>query len=324
MRKKQIIDQWNALCAEAKLEHRSKPAVLVKMVADYLRYGVYPSEYYAFGFNKKSSADKKTYLLFQENKRLIRKLNNRWYIGCLADKYIFSVLYADLYRRPCYRTDLLRPEELERLFSTSPRVIFKPLALSQGRGITVFDTAEKTAAEIMEQLRSFPLGIVEGWIQQSEEMNRVYADTVNCIRVVSVLYQDKVYITGSTFSVGTHRSHVANADAGAVFAVVDENTGKVLSDYICYDDIMKPLETHPDTGMRIKGYQIERWDEVRALVEKAARRIPQMGIVSWDIAMREDGPILIEGNTSGGYKGYQLASTARDGKGTKPKYQPFL
>ena len=37
------------------------------------------------------------------------------------------------------------------------------------------------------------------------------------------------------------------------------------------------------------------------MVFEAAQRVPQVGYVGWDVAMAEDGPLLIEGNTMPGY-----------------------
>lgn len=309
---------------EAANHHRSLIGAAIEMLGDYRKYGVLPFEYVMFDFYKKEPEKKATFFTFKDRKRLVLSNRNRKYNVLLDDKYLFSRLFDDLYKRPAYRNDLMTPDELSALCANAPRVVYKPLVSNQGKGIRVFDTDSVTPEALYETLKGLPRGIVEGWIRQSAEMNRLYADAVNCIRVVTVAVKGEICITGATLTLGSHVSHVANADSGGVFALVDENTGEVLSDLVSYEDTSVLLETHPDTGMRMKGYRIEKWDEVRALALQAAARLQEEVYVSWDIAVRDDGPILIEGNSYGGYAGYQLPGVAPDGKGTREKYARFL
>lgn len=76
--------------------------------------------------------------------------------------------------------------------------------------------------------------------------------------------------------------------------------------------------------MRIMGLKIPYWDEVVLMLSKAAKLVPEVKYVGWDIAITKDGPCLIEGNTSPGYKYYQIPKHLDGGIGNREKYEKFL
>ena len=53
---------------------------------------------------------------------------------------------------------------------------------------------------------------------------------------------------------------------------------------------------HPGTDIFMLGQLIPYWEEVKNLCCKAANKINQVRYIGWDVAIKEDGPILIEGN----------------------------
>ncbi|MBF2055266.1 MAG: hypothetical protein IGS03_17595 [Candidatus Sericytochromatia bacterium] len=57
-----------------------------------------------------------------------------------------------------------------------------------------------------------------------------------------------------------------------------------------------PLASHPDTGAALVGLQLPDFEQVLRLVKTAARRLPLVRAVGWDIALSAQGPCLIEGN----------------------------
>jgi hypothetical protein len=53
---------------------------------------------------------------------------------------------------------------------------------------------------------------------------------------------------------------------------------------------------HPVTGVAFDGFQLPYWAEVRDLVTRGARAFEKLPALGWDVAIAEDGPILIETN----------------------------
>ena len=56
------------------------------------------------------------------------------------------------------------------------------------------------------------------------------------------------------------------------------------------------LTNHPKTGVRFADFQLPHWQEARKLAERAATLFLPLRTIGWDVALTEDGPLLLEGN----------------------------
>ena len=62
---------------------------------------------------------------------------------------------------------------------------------------------------------------------------------------------------------------------------------------------------HPDTGVVFGGYRIFGAEKVIGAAKRMHATMPQVGIVSWDFTVDEDGePLVIEANIRGAPYGY--------------------
>lgn len=67
------------------------------------------------------------------------------------------------------------------------------------------------------------------------------------------------------------------------------------------------LDQHPDTGADIAGRSLPQYQAMQALALRAHDAIGIAGLVSWDIALIESGPVLVEGNSRGHLDLVQMA-----------------
>ena len=65
--------------------------------------------------------------------------------------------------------------------------------------------------------------------------------------------------------------------------------------------------SHPDTGAAFLEVRLQGWAELCGLVFDAARVFPGIRTQSWDIAMTDRGPVLLEVNYGGDLNLAQLA-----------------
>lgn len=89
-----------------------------------------------------------------------------------------------------------------------------------------------------------------------------------------------------------------NFHFGGMMAPVDLATGRLGVAVRREGRVLVPVERHPDTGAVIAGWQMPFWPEALALAARAldaARRVPLIG---WDVAITDDGPVLIEANAA--------------------------
>ena len=139
--------------------------------------------------------------------------------------------------------------------------------------------------------------IIQEVINQHADINKIYPDAINTMRMDMYLEENgKINIMSSLMRFGKNGSNVDNASAGGFFVPIDIETG-----------IMKEIGLqslkfggsvyyrHPDTGFQFKGFKVPYFEEAKELVKKAAIRLPNT-LVGWDVAISDNGPVLVEGN----------------------------
>jgi hypothetical protein len=56
------------------------------------------------------------------------------------------------------------------------------------------------------------------------------------------------------------------------------------------------VATHPDTGIKFEGFRLPFWTAAQDLVLRAQRAFATLQTVGWDVAITDQGPLLVEGN----------------------------
>jgi hypothetical protein len=56
------------------------------------------------------------------------------------------------------------------------------------------------------------------------------------------------------------------------------------------------LTNHPKTGAPFADFQLPHWQEARKLAEHAAVLFLPLRTIGWDLALTDDGPLLLQGN----------------------------
>lgn len=102
----------------------------------------------------------------------------------------------------------------------------------------------------------------------------------------------------------------------------DRYTGVITTPAANYDGMV--FENHPNTGVKIVGFQIPNFDAVKEVASTAARLIPEIRYVGWDIAVTEDSAQLIEGNEYPGHLLMQIPAHLKDAEGLLPRFQKYL
>ncbi len=99
-------------------------------------------------------------------------------------------------------------------------------------------------------------------------------------------------------SIGGNRT-VDNLHAGGIASGVDLDTGALSSaSNLGMDAKIGWLDRHPDTRVTIVGRKLPLWQETKDLAVKAHRAFDDRVLVGWDIAITDDGPVVVEGNSS--------------------------
>lgn len=321
-----IIDKVKYITKEMQVNasriHRSKLFTYTDMIWCGIRYGASPSNYYNFDFCNATSRERNTFITHRISEKIMNKFNAPNAIGILYNKGMFAERFGEYWGGRSWEvSSSMTFAAFDDLVSKESKIICKPILGGQGRGIHVFEVTELNKQKVFEEIRGMPECIVENWIHQHEKMNELYSKSVNPIRIQTILKDGKVQCIAATLTVGNGAQY-ANASSKAIFALVDIEDGIVCSDGYDYDCHI--YYAHPETGIKFRGFSIPYWEETLKLVKNAAFRIPEVGYIGWDVAISENGPCLIEGNSDPGYTAYQLPVLTGKHEGIYNLYKPFL
>ena len=294
------ITGWDRETAQAKMERALKVAG-----SSYEHYAIYR-------FWELDEETQKTYFTKREAVTLRRKYNtDKELLNILKNKDLCCTKFEEFLGRPWMRTTDMTLESFKEKFADQKKIIYKPIASSGGHGIRVMEIGEGALETVYENLKALPAGIIEGYLIQHPLMQQLSENSVNTIRIVTIrtkenmpdLEKDKVYFLYSGIRMGQGKSYVDNLHSGGLMAAVDVETGNVVTGGV--DHKVQMFDVHPSTGAQIKGFNIPYYQEAKQMIEKASKTKGVYGLLGWDVAITENGPVLIEINTSPGADGLQ-------------------
>lgn len=200
-------------------------------------------------------------------------------------------------------------QEAIKMFNqcAAKRIFVKPDSGLGGYGIFVFTKTEngfftKTGQEFNEQfvqneMKSISFVIQEGLIQHPE-MDKIYKGSVNTFRLVTSVTEGKADLLFALFRMGQKGSEIDNASQGGLYCKIDHETGR-LSEYAYSNDRQK-YYNHADSGVVFSETVIPAWEELKNFTLKIALQLKEISVVGWDIAMSENGPVVVEINEGPG------------------------
>lgn len=141
--------------------------------------------------------------------------------------------------------------------------------------------------------------LFESIVVQSDQIRKFNRSSVNTVRFMTALYPDgSVKIFATFMKIGRAGSDVDNAGGGGnVDCAINIETGECYNalQFNSYTDVKK-VDRHPDSGEMINGVHIENWNEIKKCLCDYQTRIPQLKTIGWDVALTDNGPVIIEIN----------------------------
>lgn len=296
----------------SKVNGKPWPLVLADCLICSAKYGSGYIDYETFAMYDMNAAERANVLTISKNNDLVKMLNDQSYAFYFEDKAVFNEKFAKFVKRDWLLLKEDNFSEFEKFIADKEKLIAKPLDLSCGKGIDIYYMKDHEPRQLFEQLLAQKAFLVEEVVEQSDEMKALFPGSVNTVRIVTILCGDKVNFAAGCLRMGRGKNVVDNFNHGGISGILDVKTGTVASDG--YDKFRANYERHPETGTKIKGFKIPLWEEISAMIDEAARVVPQIRYVAWDIALdSEQGPLLIEGNS---YPGQDLSQYPKLNLGT--------
>jgi hypothetical protein len=186
--------------------------------------------------------------------------------------------------------------------SSNNSIFLKPAIGSGGMGaIKISDwNREYPNSKTNEFLNHFlsRAYIFEDEVKQHEELSTLNPSSLNTIRIDTFkAFGEKPEILSAYLRIGRASGCVDNLAAGGYRVGINMEDGNLKSyGTNKIEDGVKFATCHVDTGIKFEGFPIPFFEEVKHLAVEAANYLPQ-SLIGWDIAMSENGPVLIECNS---------------------------
>ena len=274
----------------------------IKVSIDYLIshfvYGFDTEDYFIIGngytlskYEKKRFFTKKRAFWLQDH------VNKTDYIHLLENKAEALNLFKDLVSRNWLYAPNSCFSEFMDFIRKTPVFIAKPVGGMCGNGIEKHSTNGVTA----EYLQTLFNHLVEGDMLLEECLKAhddIYLGTtaLSTFRIYTMIDQKgEVHILKAKYRVGTGDAITDTANGCIAYPIsikygVIEGPG--INEVLYSDNYFY----HPGCDKLVVGMRIPLWDRVLEVVTKAAKKIPQVRYVGWDIAITNNSVEIIEGN----------------------------
>jgi hypothetical protein len=287
-----------------------------------LRQGIHPRVYYAFELFKPAHLQQVNgYLQRYETKdSLYLYLKSAWRVPTtpLNDKFEFEKYLRD-YNLPTVHA-IAAFINGKRIDSSDPLVLphadlfLKPMNGRGGEKCMRFNfigtgwratgsRKELSQADLVAHIISFSRRtpcILQHCYRPHRELVDLAGMTLATIRVLSMTdVNGDVHVMYAAFRMPRrHNAVVDNFHAGGIAAAVDFATGRLgAATDLGLSQSLGWVDRHPSSNAPIRGRVLPYWKEAIDLVRRAhSRAFKDRIMIGWDIAITDDGPIIVEGN----------------------------
>lgn len=326
-------------------ELKSEFQIIKDQLRHIWRFGFINQDYYVLGIDVKGE-NWEDYIPAIYSLKVLAQQNKKWpnnergfnYVLSLDDKWFFAQFMENAgfpipqtlgllyYGKLMWNHSAGELVDIGELLTSSGRYLLKPILGLSGKGIIPVEIIdhklfsqgkEMSVAELREAVKGERYLIQAYVTNQHPGMNALFDKSLNTIRVTMVRTETGIDILGVMCLMGASDSAYSNWHYGGICVKVDEE-GR-LGKY-GYSMSKKRITQHPDTGLVFENYTLPCFRETLALCEQAMNAYYGMKTIGWDVAVTEDGPILLEGNPGWGLIAHQMV----EHRGWADKYRKYF
>lgn len=194
------------------------------------------------------------------------------------------------------------------LVGSHAEVVVKKAVNSQGGFGVEFFSGSDIMPRFREVMRSIDGDVViQLPVKQHSAFSRLHPESVNTMRIVSLLTGDSVKEYAVCVKIGVGKERRDNGCHGGIYCGVDKD-GRLKK--LGTLDNGTVLFSHPELGYRFEDITLPFVDKAISLVKQAHPFMGHFRLISWDVAIDEEGDaVLIEANLSlGGINNVQICN----------------
>jgi hypothetical protein len=188
-----------------------------------------------------------------------------------------------------------------------PMLVMKPAAYgSGGKGILFFtrvangfvdENGKELAIHLQECVGSD--WIVQAYARQVDSLSEFHPWSMNSFRIVTFFHKHTgAEVVWSMLKCGANYAPTDNAHTGGVYVRIDPLNG--VLDPIAHDENLRTYYSHPTTRRPFSGVRIADFRRVLDLAVWCGNLFPDIRFAGWDIGLTDNGPVVLEGNSSPG------------------------
>lgn len=261
----------------------------------YRKFGIRKDEYSMFKCYELDDDTLAKYGCYRDSYTLNHLYNSKKDMKLLHRKPNFDKRFKEFTKRKHWVNRNTTFEEFEAFAKDTPEAFCKPVDGSFGQAVECVSFEDGVDFhDLYDELMSKPRLLFEERVIQHKDLNAFYDKSVNTLRLFTILKDGEFHPFAAFIRFGANGSLADNVAAGGVGCGVDVNTGTICTDAMDHDGNF--LEAHPNSGKVFNGFKLPHWDKALDLAERALREVPGLNYIGWDIAIREDDVVLIEGN----------------------------
>lgn len=306
--------------AVSKKTNKNLLFVLFDMTKCGLKYQAGYYDYQEFEFYNLNKEQRETYLTRGKNNEIIKKFNDKSKFYIFDNKEEMYKIYNKFLKRQWMVLNENNYNDFLDFFKQNKVIIVKPIDGEGGKGIEKYEYINDEESKIVYSSLLFKKQLlVEQCIKQHPDMNKLYNKSVNTLRMFTFYKDGQAYFLQAILKVG-NGGVVDNFSIGGMYTYVDDE-GTVYAEAI--DQMDNKYYKHPISNETIVGFKVPMFKEAVGMVKEAAKVVPEMGYIGWDVAISEDGPVLVEGNCYPGV--FQVKPSLVEKKeGIIPKYNKVM
>jgi len=293
------------LKAVAKREKKNHFFLTVDTFYSIVRYGIGLTDYLNYEFYKKKNAERKEYAGIKIQDSFYEQVSPSAYKKRFTVKPNFLEEFKDFTKR-----DFLVPKEddfeaFNHFLNKHKTFMSKPydgLGGADVKKVHTKDIKDKEAyfKECIEGRIFF-----EELVIQHKDLNKLSPTSVNTMRIVTFNDHGIPRILWAGLRIGNGINSVDNFHAGGMALPIDIETGKLVGS--ARDKDLNEYASHPVTKVKFNDFQIPFFDEVKKMVLDLSKLSDKILVLGLDVAVTENGPLIIEANRRPGFDVIQVA-----------------
>ncbi len=264
------------------------------------KYGLCYEEYMLYGLYDKPQNACKDYIGEIERYKYYKKYNSPKEKKLLRNKALQREYFKGFYYGDWIYIDKNTLfEDFFAFVEKHAKVIIKPKNKSCGYGIEMLEKCDRAVLEqhFLRLKRAHKAFLCEKYTVQSPQTSQFNPTSLNTVRFIQPSSCVSHFAFTPFFRMGRYGSVVDNAGAGGIFASVDLKSGTIITAGRDENGFFYPY--HPDSKVKIKGFQLPDWEGAINLVEALQSKV-ESRLISWDIAYSyTKGWVLVEANYAG-------------------------